>query len=160
MRGPLEDPVMAGFVAQREAVNAAADSAAGFVWRLQTEEGDATAIRVFEDPRILVKMSVWESVESLRQYVYRSLHAEPFRDRAAWFQKYEDPQLVLWWIPSGKTPTVEEAAIKLELLGERGPTQKAFTFKSLFHFPGIEVRAHCLPMNRTRITIRPVRAAA
>ena len=122
MRAPLDDPIMAGFVSQLEHINSVADESAGFIWRLQTEEGDATSIRVFEDALILFNMSVWESIESLRDYVYRGPHGEPFRQRKLWFQRLDGPNQVLWWIARGQIPTVEEAKRRFEKLQSLGPT--------------------------------------
>jgi hypothetical protein len=81
MRASLDDPVMAGFRSQLRHINSVADQSPGFVWRLQTDEGDATAIRAFDDDRILFNISVWESLDSLHNYVYRSDHSGPFRNR-------------------------------------------------------------------------------
>jgi hypothetical protein len=136
MRAPLEDPVMEGFRSQLEAINALADRSPGFVWRLQTEDGDATAIRAFPDDRVIFNMSVWESVEALHRYVYEGGHLAPLRNRRDWFEPFEGPSLVLWWIPRGHVPTVGEAVAKLALLKERGPREDAFTFRSVFPRPG------------------------
>ena len=132
MRAALTDPIMKGFVDQLDEVNALAEASPGFVWRLKTEAGNATDVQAFDDPMILVNMSVWESVEALQQYVYRSHHVNVFRDRGQWFETYGAPHLALWWIPAGKTPTVEEGKRRLELLKARGPTGEAFTFKQVF----------------------------
>lgn len=136
MRAPLDDPIMEGFRIQLDAINAVADASPGFVWRLQTEDGDATALRVFEDDRILFNMSVWDSVEALHAYVYRSGHVDLLRNRRSWFEPLEGPALVLWWIPRGHTPTVDEAKTRLELLQQKGPTPEAFTFRNVFGPPG------------------------
>ena len=136
MRAPLGDPLMEGFRSQLEAINAIADESPGFVWRLQTAEGDATAVRAFDDERILFNMSVWDSIETLHAYVYRSGHLGPLRNRREWFEPLEGPSLVLWWVPEGHIPTVEEAKEKLRLLKERGPTPSAFTFRTSFAAPG------------------------
>jgi len=133
MLAPLDDPIMADFVAQLDAINAVADQSQGFVWRLQTEEGNATSINAFENDCILVNMSVWESVEVLHQYTYRSQHAGVFRDRKKWFVPYDGPYFTLWWIPAGHIPSVEEGKERLEMLRLNGPTPEAFTFKK--HFP-------------------------
>ncbi len=138
MRAPLADPLMAGFVAQLESINAIADAGLGFVWRLQTAQGDATSIRAFEDERILFNMSVWESIEALRNYVYKSGHTGPLRDRRKWFEPMTGPSLVLWWVPQLHIPTVEEAKERLELLRAKGPTLEAFTFRQWFPPPSEE----------------------
>ena len=132
VRAPIGDPLMAGFVAQLDDVNALADGAPGFVWRLQTEEGNATSIHAFEDERLLLNMSVWTSVEALRNFAYAGRHLELLRDRAEWFEGATGPYQVLWWLPAGHTPTLEEAKRKLECLEVDGPTAEAFTFQQLF----------------------------
>jgi len=135
MRAPLTDPVMAGFVAQIDAINALAEESSGFIWRFMTEEGDATAVRVFSDPSIIINMSVWESVEALKAYTYKSDHVKVLRDRKKWFTRMETPHMVLWWIPAGTVPTPEEGKRRLALLHEIGPSPDAFTFRSVFAAP-------------------------
>jgi hypothetical protein len=135
IRAPLEDPVMEGFRTQLDPINALADRTTGFVWRLQTDAGNAMAIRPYADERMAINMSVWESLESLQQFVYKSAHLGPLRDRKQWFEPIDGPILVLWWIPAGHIPTVEEAKERLQLLAERGPTTAAFTFRKPFPPP-------------------------
>lgn len=135
MKAPLDDPVMAEFAAQLEPVNALADAAPGFVWRLQTEEGDATAVRLGDDERLLVNLSVWESLEALRAFVYRGEHAAVMRRRARWFLRGAEPTTVLWWIGAGEIPGVDEAAERLERLRREGPTPEAFDFAHPFPPP-------------------------
>ncbi|HEY7818684.1 MAG TPA: DUF3291 domain-containing protein, partial [Vicinamibacteria bacterium] len=136
MRGHIDDPIMEGFKSQLDRINALADASPGFVWRLQTEDGNATAIRAFEDPLMAVNMSVWKSLETLHQYVYKSAHVGPLRDRHEWFEPLGVPILVLWWIPAGHIPTVEEAKDKLAHLRAHGPSPSAFTFRQPFPPPG------------------------
>ena len=131
---PLESPRMADFVANLDRINAVAESSPGFVWRLQTEEGDATALRPLGDD-VLINMSVWQDVESLNQYVYRSAHVEIMRHRKQWFEPMREAWVVLWWIPKGHRPTVSEAIARLERLRASGPTQDAFTFRRVFQAP-------------------------
>jgi heme-degrading monooxygenase HmoA len=135
LRFPLDGPELAGFVAQLEPLNALADAYPGFVWRLQTEDGDATSIRPFDDERIMVNMSVWESLEALRAFVYASRHLDVMRHRREWFQRMADPYLALWWVPAGTVPTVAEARDRLDLLARRGPSAGAFTFRAPFPAP-------------------------
>jgi hypothetical protein len=133
-RAPLDTPPLAEFVAQLDAVNAAADRSPGFVWRLQTEDGNATGIRAFGDDRLIVNMSVWESLEALRGFVYSArAHLDVLRRRREWFQGLADAYLVLWWVPAGEIPTIADAEGRLELLRTNGPTSEAFTFR--VHFP-------------------------
>jgi Domain of unknown function (DUF3291) len=132
---PLDSPQLAGFVAALEPVNRMADEAPGFVWRLQTEAGDATAIRAFEDDMLLLNMSVWESIEALAEFTYRTPHRDVMRRRRKWFERLADAYLVLWWVPAGTLPTVVEARARLEALRRDGPTPEAFTFQSPFPPP-------------------------
>lgn len=134
MNEPLESPGMADFVANLDRVNALAENSRGFVWRLQTEEGDATAMRPMGDD-VLVNMSVWRDVESLNKYVYGSAHVEIMRRRKEWFQRMKDAYVVLWWVSKGHRPTVQEAIAKLERLRQAGPTEAAFTFRRAFPAP-------------------------
>jgi len=131
-KAPLDDPLMAGFVARLEEINALAERSAGFVWRPPTSERDATYIRPYDDERILVNMSVWETVEHLRQYVYRSAHAELLRPRYTWFERLDGAYLALWWIPAGHRPSMDEAKQRLAHLDAHGPTPFAFTFRNQF----------------------------
>ena len=131
---PIDSPQLAGFVEQLEPINATADSAPGFVWRLQTDEGDATSIRPFEDDDMMLNLSVWEDAGSLKAFVYRGDHVDVFRGRAAWFEKMEQPYQVLWWIPDGHVPSIEEAVGKLDHLRAHGPTSEAFTFATAARF--------------------------
>jgi hypothetical protein len=135
-RASLDDPLMEGFVSQLEHVNTVADGAPGFVWRSQSDEGDATAIRAVDDPRIIVNLSVWESIEALHDYVYRGDHVGPLRDRKQWFERMEGPSLVLWWIPSGSLPRVEQGMARLKYLHRHGSTAKAFTLRETYPPPG------------------------
>jgi hypothetical protein len=135
LRAPLDAPELAGFVAQLEPINALADHSPGFVWRLQTEDGDATSIRAFDDRRIMVNLSVWESLEALRSFVYVSRHLDVMRRRREWFHRMADAYMVLWWVPAGTIPTVAEARDRLELLTRNGPGPDAFTFRAPFPAP-------------------------
>ena len=132
MKAALEDPVMAGFVARLEEINALADRSPGFIWRLQTSEGNATYLRPYDDDRILFNMSVWESIEHLKRYVYYTAHVEVLRQRQAWFEKFAGAYTALWWIPKGHIPGIDEAKKRLARLDAQGPTQFAFTFKNPF----------------------------
>lgn len=133
VKAPIEDPVMARFVARLDEINALAERSPGFVWRLQTSDGNATYFRPYpHDDRILINMSVWESVEALRHYVYKTAHAELLRQREAWFEKFAGMYMALWWVPAGHRPGMDEATKRLAHLEQYGPTQFAFTFKKTF----------------------------
>jgi hypothetical protein len=134
MKEPLESPGMADFVANLERINALAESSPGFVWRLKTDEGDATALRPLGDST-LVNMSVWENVAALNEYVYKSAHVEIMRRRKEWFERMREASIVLWWVPRGHRPSVAQAIERLELLRAQGPTADAFTFRKAFPPP-------------------------
>ena len=138
MLGPIEDPVMAGFVERLEPLNALADASPGFVWRYQTDEGDATEVRVFNDELILFNMSVWESVEALENFVYRSNHVEALQKKAEWFERASRATLALWWIEVGHVPSVEEAKDRFDVLWREGPSAEAFTFRDRFPAPDVK----------------------
>ncbi len=127
---PTDDPAVAEFMDALDRVNAIADEAPGFVWRLQTDSGNATDIHLFDDPCRLVNMSVWESVGDLKAYVYRSEHVEFFRRRAEWFVP-DAKRLALWWIAAGTIPTEAEGVRRVEHLGRHGPSPYAFGFGSV-----------------------------
>lgn len=135
LQAPLDSPQVAGFVEMLAPINALADGAPGFVWRLQTEDGDATAIRPFEDDRIMVNLSVWASLEALGEFAFASAHLDVLRRRREWFEKMTEAHLALWWIPAGTIPTVGEARRRLEVLRERGPSPEAFTIREPFAPP-------------------------
>ncbi|MFN0156393.1 MAG: GNAT family N-acetyltransferase [Gaiella sp.] len=127
LRAPLDDPLVAEFAENLKRINALADAAAGFVWRLQTGDGDATSIRAFPDPLTLVNMSVWESVEALRAYVYRTQHRDFVKRRAMWFEDGSS-ELALWWVPPDHVPTVEEGRRRLGFLATHGASPVVFRF--------------------------------
>ena len=132
MHAPIDAPIMSGFVAQLDAINALADNSPGFIWRLQTPEGNATSLSVYDDSLIIVNMSVWESVEALQNYVYRSLHTSVLRQRKEWFAPFDGPFMALWWVEAGHLPTPLEGKERLAYLAQHGPTEHAFTFKSVW----------------------------
>lgn len=135
LRAPLDSPQLASFVAQLEPINAIADASPGFVWRLQTDEGDATAIRAFGDDRIIVNLTVWETIEALADYAYASRHAEVLRRRREWFEKMAEAYLALWWIPAGTIPDIQQAEERLAALRGQGPSPEAFTLQVRFPPP-------------------------
>jgi hypothetical protein len=135
MKEPLDTPAMAEFVANLGRINALADAAEGFIWRLQDEAGAAMAPRPF-GPTTLVNISVWRDLDSLTRYVYQSAHSGMLRRRREWFTPLSESQVVLWWVPPGHRPTEAEAAAKLAQLRAHGPTGAAFTFKDAFPPPG------------------------
>ena len=138
---PLDSPRLASFVERLEPVNALAERTPGFVWRLMGEGGDATDLQVFDDVRIIVNLTVWETLEALRGYVFSSEHADVLRRRREWFEPMVEAHLALWWIPAGTVPTVDDAKARIETLRRNGPTAEAFTFREPFPAPAEETAA-------------------
>lgn len=139
--GLMDEPVMAGFVNRLAEINALAESSPGFIWRLKDEGGgNATSIHAFDDPQVIVNLTMWASIEELFEFTYRTVHVELFRGRREWFEPYGKPHLVLWWQPADEPPTIEEAKRRLGLLTELGPTPDAFTLKIRFAPEGAPVR--------------------
>lgn len=128
---PIDSPQLKDFVDNLDRINALAEQSEGFIWRLQTEEGDATALRPFGE-EVIVNLSVWENVEVLHQFVYRTAHAPIMSRRREWFARMANAYMVLWWIPEGHQPSVEEAKQRLDLLQAQGASAQAFTFKQVF----------------------------
>ncbi len=132
MKAPLEDPIMADFVNNLDRINALAEGSPGFIWRLKGEEENATAIRVFEDDRLLINVSVWEDLESLISFTYRSPHVEIYKRRNEWFGKLEGTHMALWYIEKGHIPDPQEAKDMLFHIDNNGESPKAFTFKNRY----------------------------
>jgi len=128
----LEAPEIKEFVDNLEPVNNLAESSSGFIWRLKDENGDATDIQAFSDPNIIVNMSVWDSTDALKNFMFRTHHRDFLRRKKEWFHNIPEDSYVLWWVPTGHIPTIEEAVEKLEYLRNNGDTPNAFTFKSNF----------------------------
>mgnify|MGYP000108946089 CR=1 FL=1 len=135
MLAPIDDPVMSDFVANLPNINALAEQSPGFVWRLQSDSGDATSIKVYDDDRIIVNLTVWESPAALRAYVYKSDHYGFLRDRKRWFEKVDGPYYALWWVPAGHIPSTDEGKERLEHLRTHGESDYAFSFKKEFAAP-------------------------
>jgi hypothetical protein len=132
VKAPLNDPIMAGFVRRLDEINALADASPGFVWRLQTNEGNATYFRPYDDDRILMNMSVWETIDALRAYVYHTAHAEIMRHRQEWFEKFASAYVALWWVPCGHIPGIDEARKRIAHLDAYGPTEFALYIQNDF----------------------------
>lgn len=133
---PLDDPQLAGFVERLDDINALADRSPGFVWRLQSDSGNATDVQVADDPQIIVNMSVWEDLDALFAYVYRSDHLQVMAQRRKWFEKPSAAFMAMWWLPAGERPDVREGLRRLAILDRNGPSPKAFTFKVPFDAAG------------------------
>jgi hypothetical protein len=132
---PLDDPKIADFLAQLDEVNTLAEASPGFIWRLKSDSGNATDIVYSEDPFMIVNMSVWESVESLKEFTYGLRHLSVLRDRQKWFEKLALPHYCLWRVPSGHEPTVKEARERLEHYQKHGATAHSFWFSQCFPVP-------------------------
>lgn len=135
--GPPDDARVAPFFAALDRINAMAEAAPGFVWRLQGESGSATDIQTTSDPLLLVNLSVWADAESLFDFVYRSAHAPEMARRREYFERFEGAYQALWWVPAGHLPSVDEGLSRLWRLDRHGPTREAFTFKMRFPAPGL-----------------------
>lgn len=132
LRAPIDDPMIDDFRSNLAGINALAEASPGYVWRLQDDGGDATGIHAFEDELEILNLTVWESIEALADFTYRSGHVELLRRRREFFEAPSEPILCLWWIPDGTIPTVEEALARLDHLRAHGPTPVAFTFRQRF----------------------------
>jgi len=132
---PTGDPRVAGFMGALDEINALAEASPGFVWRLQSASGNATDIKTSDDPNFIVNMSLWESADSLFDFVYKTAHRLVMAQRRDWFAKPERAYMVLWWVPAGTVPSVEEGLARLAHLEAHGPSAHAFTFKAKFPPP-------------------------
>jgi hypothetical protein len=133
IKAPLESEIMRPFVEALDEINALAEASPGYVWRFKTESGNATSVAAFDDPTLIVNISVWTDLDSLRNYVYRTMHGRFFARRSEWFEKMETPHLALWWIPAGVLPTVENAKQRLSSIALNGESEFAFTFRRPFN---------------------------
>lgn len=126
-----DDPRVAEFMDNLDRVNAVAETMPGFVWRLADESGNATGIRAFDDPRLIVNLSVWEDARSLERFVWQTVHTRFYSRKSAWFDPMPGPHLVMWWVPAGDRPDIGEAARRLELLRRDGPGPEVFGWEGL-----------------------------
>ena len=137
LRAPMDDPLIDDFRENLDPINALAEASPGFVWRLQDDSGNATGIYPYGDELVIPNLVVWESIDALAEFTYRSGHLEFLRRRREFFEAASQPILCLWWIPEGTIPTVEDAIARLEHLRAHGPTPTAFTFRARFE-PGAD----------------------
>ena len=138
LKAPLDSPELKDFVDNLDRINALAEASPGFVWRLKGDGNDATSLRPLGE-NIIVNMSVWRDVDSLRNYVYQSAHIEILRRKREWFTRMAEAPFALWWIPQGHEPTISEAVARLEHLRQHGATAEAFTFGEAFSAPDAAV---------------------
>ncbi len=126
---PLDSPELADFVANLDRINELAEKSPGFVWRFTGDADDASlSLAPFAEDTI-VNLSVWQDIDSLHDYVYRTAHTEVMRRRHEWFVSRKEASAVLWWVPEGHRPDFHEAHQRLMQLNESGPSDTAFTFK-------------------------------
>lgn len=137
-KSSLDDPLMEGFVSQLQEINQLADQSDGFIWRLQSESGDSTSFRGYDNPMILLNISLWDSVKSLREFVFKSAHSGPYRNSSNWFHKLNGPVTALWWVKDGCFPTVEEGVARLETIKYIGSTPYAFAFRGACLAPEVD----------------------
>ncbi len=123
---PLDDPRMSGFMDNLDRINALAERSTGFVWRMKSDSGNATDIAVPGDEQMISNMSVWESVEDLGDYVFNTVHAQFYNRRPEWFDAMDRHHFVMWWVPKGHVPSLQEAMDKLAHLQTHGSTDDAF----------------------------------
>lgn len=135
---PRGDERVAAFFDALDRINALADRSPGFIWRLQSESGNATDVQATSDPLFLVNMSVWADAESLFEFVYRSAHTPEMARRREYFERFESAYQALWWVPAGHIPGVDEGLSRLWRMDRYGPTREAFNFKARFPAPGHE----------------------
>lgn len=136
LKHPLDSAELKDFVDNLDPVNAVADAADGFVWRLQDETGNATDMRVFGDDTMMVNMSVWRDTNALTAFMYQGMHRELLARRYEFFERVKEVMTTMWWVPAGHRPTVREAEDRLLHVREHGPTQYAFTLRTPFPPPG------------------------
>ena len=121
-------------------VNGLAEQIDGFVWRLQDDSGNAMNMRVYDDPRILPNLTLWENVEALERFVWQTVHSRFYGRREEWFEPIKTP-LVLWWVPAGHRPSMAEGVERLEYLKAHGPSEMAFGWERLKRRAALEDRA-------------------
>lgn len=145
LKFPLDSPELKDFVDNLDPVNASAEVADGYVWRLQSEGGDATDIKVFGDDWLIVNLTVWRDSNALTAFMYQGQHREMLARRREWFEKVAEAMTALWWVPAGHRPTVAEAESRLLHLRANGPTPYAFTLRTSFPAQGAEPVSLAVP---------------
>lgn len=128
----IDDPIMKEFVDNLDRVNALAESSEGFVWRLKDDGNNATHLNPFDDEQVIINISVWQSIETLENFMYKTFHADFLKRRKDWFQTFGKAYTAMWWVPKGEFPTIQVAVQKLEYLQKNGASEKVFDFKKKF----------------------------
>ncbi len=131
----IDDPIMKEFVDNLDKVNEVAENSEGFVWRLKDESNNAAGFNPYHDEQVIINLSLWEDVEPLKNYIYKTMHASFLKRKKEWFQKYGEAHYALWWIEKGSLPRVEQALARFKYLQKHGSTEKAFDFKNLYPKP-------------------------
>ena len=131
----INDPIMKEFVDNLDKVNALAESSEGFIWRLKDENNNATSINPYNDAQVIINISVWQAIEDLENFVYKTFHTDFLRRRKEWFQTYGKVSTAMWWVPAGQFPSVEEAIAQLGYLQQNGASEKVFDFRKKFDVP-------------------------
>lgn len=134
-KADIDSNIMSSFVDRLDEIHVLAESAPGFIRRYQDEEGEDAPLQIFNNPLILVNLTVWEDIDSLRHFVYKTVHKELIQGRQTWFHKIPETHQVIWWVPAGHWPTLQEAKEKLDMIRKEGPTEKAFSFAKNFEAP-------------------------
>ena len=129
------DPIMQEFVDNLDHINALAESSEGFIWRLKDDSNNATQLNPYNDEQVIVNISVWKDVESLSEFVYRTVHTDFLKRRSEWFQKFGQAYFAMWWIESNDYPTIEDAKNRLDHLQNHGPSLYAFNFREKYEAP-------------------------
>ena len=137
-QAPLDSPLLKEFVDNLGYINGLAENSPGFIWRLQDESGDATSIQLFDDPNFIVNLSVWESVDTLKDFIFKTHHVEFLKRRYEWFDKMEQASHVMWWVQENHVPTVQEALERLSRLRDVGDSAYAFGFHATKYHSGID----------------------
>ncbi|PRO71685.1 DUF3291 domain-containing protein [Alteromonas alba] len=130
---PMDSIGMADFVNNLDPINTVAENSPGFIWRLKDDSGNATSIQIFDDPELIVNMSVWQDIASLKQFMFKTHHIDFLKRKKEWFVPLDSASYVMWGIEEGHIPTVEEAEERLLHLREHGESDYAFSFKHSFN---------------------------
>ncbi len=134
----IDDPIMKEFVDNLDRVNKVAENSDGYVWRLKGDDNVSTGFNPYNDEQVIINLSVWETIESLEHYVYKTFHTDFLRRRKEWFQSYGKAHIAMWWIPKGEIPTIEEAIAKLDHLQKYGSSKAVFDFRNKFPSPSFQ----------------------
>ena len=146
LRYEVDDPRMADFTNNLALVNGLAERTAGFIWRYIDESGNSTATRPYADPRTAINLSVWQNVEALERFVYLTLHKRFYGRRSEWFEHFDGPYFVMWWVPAGHRPSVEEAVARLDHLKQHGTSDYAFDWQTAS--AQLWMTARCAPVGQ------------